>query len=667
MEVFGLKDLKTVPDIFHPYTDLLRTSGTPIVIDNGSYQCRVGWASAQKPNLIFKNVLAKPRKERGKKVTELQVGNDITNMEAVRLQLKSQFDRNVVTHYDVQEQIFDYSFSHLSINTEQSVNHPILLTEAFLNPNYCRQFMSELLFECYQVPAVCYGVDCLFSYQKNNPAAQYGLVVGCGYHCIHIIPIVDFKPDYSRSRRIDIGGFHVVNYLYRLLQLKYPAHFAAITPSRAEELIHEHSRIAIDYKEEVNKWADLDYYNKNVRRIQLPFNITTPALTPEQQLARRKELAKKLVEMNARKREERLAEEEEQLNQLLAIQEMVEFNDAEKNIQEALKSFELKDVNDLIKSINQLRSKIEKTKQKICGANVVTDTIATEEPKLKIMKEMPVPKKDEDMKKWISDLREKRQRILDKRSARKQRKQDMAKRRTAASWERMRIISQLAGNKKDKRDDDFGMRDEDWDVYKVINKDGGDSDSEEEQEKLIELEEVLRQYDPVFSENSNEQELNPEEAHQLHFGTEHIRAPEVLFQPSMIGVSQAGIAETIEYILKQFNEETATNLVSNIFITGGCGNLPGLKDRLRKELMEIRPFQSTFNISEASNLMLDSWFGAKEMALSDDFAKLSISVNEYEEKGMEYFKEHFASNVFVPSPSAIPVEESPQTSQTPVS
>lgn len=56
----------------------------------------------------------------------------------------------------------------------------------------------------------------------------------------------------------------------------------------------------------MNKWADLDYYNKNVRRIQLPFNITTPALTPEQQLARRKELAKKLVEMNARKREERV-------------------------------------------------------------------------------------------------------------------------------------------------------------------------------------------------------------------------------------------------------------------------------------------------------------------------------------------------------------------------
>lgn len=61
-----------------------------------------------------------------------------------------------------------------------------------------------------------------------------------------------------------------------------------------------------------------------------------------------------------------------------------------------------------------------------------------------------------------------RQEILEKRMAKRQRRQDMAKRRTAAAQERMRIISQLA--RKEKRDDDFGMRDEDWDVYKVINR-----------------------------------------------------------------------------------------------------------------------------------------------------------------------------------------------------
>lgn len=77
---------------------------------------------------------------------EAQVGNDISNIEAVRFQLKTQFDRNVVTHIDVQEQIFDYTFSHLGIDTENCVNHPIVISEAVLNPNYSRmcKLMSKI-------------------------------------------------------------------------------------------------------------------------------------------------------------------------------------------------------------------------------------------------------------------------------------------------------------------------------------------------------------------------------------------------------------------------------------------------------------------------------------------------------------------------------------------
>jgi actin-related protein 5 len=59
---------------------------------------------------------------------------------------------------------------------------------------------------------------------------------------------------------------------------------------------------------------------------------------------------------------------------------------------------------------------------------------------------------------------------MEGRVVRKQRRLDMAKRRTVAAQERMRLISQLA--KKEKANDDFGMRDEDWDVYKTISRDG---------------------------------------------------------------------------------------------------------------------------------------------------------------------------------------------------
>jgi actin-related protein 5 len=140
--VLILKDLKTAPDIIHEYT--AKDQKSPLVIDNGSFQCRVGFANRKGPQLIFKNVIAKPRKDRNKKEEVQQtppatlIGNDIVNIEAMRFQLRTQFDKNVVTHYYIQEQIFDYIFTHLGVNTQGSVNHPIIMTEPMVNPNYCR-------------------------------------------------------------------------------------------------------------------------------------------------------------------------------------------------------------------------------------------------------------------------------------------------------------------------------------------------------------------------------------------------------------------------------------------------------------------------------------------------------------------------------------------------
>lgn len=66
-------------------------------LSSGSYQCRVGWANSEKPLMIFRNLIAKPRKDRIKKDgTEIlvtpptQIGNDIVNIEAMRFQLKTQ-------------------------------------------------------------------------------------------------------------------------------------------------------------------------------------------------------------------------------------------------------------------------------------------------------------------------------------------------------------------------------------------------------------------------------------------------------------------------------------------------------------------------------------------------------------------------------------------------
>jgi actin-related protein 5 len=94
--------------------------------------------------------------------------------------------------------------------------------------------------------------------------------------------------------------------------------------------------------------------------------------------------------------------------------------------------------------------------------------------------------------------------------------------------------------------------------------------------------------------------------------------------------------------------------LQNVFITGGCASFPNLSARLHKELEEMRPFESSFAISVADDVVLDSWKGARRWAASPEMLDRSITVAEYNEKGKDYLKEHFASNIF--TSSVLPVD-----------
>ncbi|KAI8439450.1 hypothetical protein MSG28_013232 [Choristoneura fumiferana] len=635
-----LKDYKTVPDIVHEYEPTLKFGHIPLVIDNGSYQCRVGWSIYDEPHLIFKNLIARPRKDRVKKDAEppvtppIQIGNDIINIEAVRFQLKTQFDKNVVTHFEAQEQVCDYIFSHLGIDSEGSVPHPIVMTEAFVTPNYCRQLMSELLFEGYGVPGVSYGIDSLFSMYRND-IGDTALILNCGYHTIHIIPVIRGQVIDEHARRINLGGSEMVSYLHKLLQLKYPVHVNAITMSRAEEILQEHCYIALDYQEEIKKWFNGDYYEANVKKVQLPYvqASSSSSLTAEQQKERKKEMARRLLEINARKREERLAEDEEQLNHLLSIQDMIEGGDTDE-FNEAIKGFEIKSYEDLQKQITNLNQRIEKNKQRIAAAATAEETPAEPRPSGRFQP----PSDPEAFELWLNDTRTKYRELVSRREARRARRAAMLRRRTAAAAERMRVISRLAA-----AGDDFGNQDSDWDAYKSISRDA-DSDSEADGERLLELEEALREHEPAPPSDQR---------HQLHLAIEPARAPELMFQPSMMGNLEAGLAETLEYVFKHFSPEDQLLLANNVFLTGGCSQFPGLKERLERELLEMRPFQSTHKVVTAKNASLDAWYGARDFAGSNEFENWCVSKQEYYELGGEYLKEHHASNKYFKSPAPI--------------
>lgn len=121
-KIFTFQDAKCSPDpVFEVKPECLHPSPVPIVIDNGCFQTRAGWACKGEefalPGLVFKSVAARSR---GAARSETQVGNDIPNLEPLRWLLKSQFDRNVVVNFEIQELMLDYIFVHLGIGTEVS-------------------------------------------------------------------------------------------------------------------------------------------------------------------------------------------------------------------------------------------------------------------------------------------------------------------------------------------------------------------------------------------------------------------------------------------------------------------------------------------------------------------------------------------------------------------
>ena len=63
---------------------------------------------------------------------------------------------------------------------------------------------------------------------------QDSLVLSMGYRTIHVLPFLGGRLDPMNARRINLGGFEIISYLCRLLQLKYPSHSSIFSFGKAE-------------------------------------------------------------------------------------------------------------------------------------------------------------------------------------------------------------------------------------------------------------------------------------------------------------------------------------------------------------------------------------------------------------------------------------------------
>lgn len=136
--------------------------------------------------------------------------------------------------------------------------------------------------------------------------------------------------------------------------------------------------------------------------------------------------------------------------------------------------------------------------------------------------------------------------------------------------------------------------------------------------------------------------------YQLHLNVERIRAPEIIFTPSLVGMDQCGIVEMTKDILTRVAPDQRSAVVRDFYTTGGNTLTKGFNERLKLNLQSILPAGEKMSLRGAKDPVLDSWRGAAKWAAKDAKYKTArVSRAEYQDMGSDYIKEHGLGNLNV--------------------
>lgn len=73
----------------------------------------------------------------------------------------------------------------------------------------------------------------------------------------------------------------------------------------------------------------------------------------------------------------------------------------------------------------------------------------------------------------------------------------------------------------------------------------------------------------------------------VKLGGERFEAPEVLFQPHLINVEGAGVAELLFNTIQAADIDTRSEFYKHIVLSGGSTMYPGLPSRLEREIKQL--------------------------------------------------------------------------------